>query len=133
MEGRKNVGWGFLFLGLFMAIGFFGAGVGALLLIWLGDAGFRPLVPWLLLSATLLFAVSDRIRARGPAHADRRAAARAPRAAAGAGVSRRRGDDRRDAVGGLGRAPAHRRRAGGLKPGRARGTPRAPLRCERAR
>ncbi|MCC6610683.1 MAG: hypothetical protein IT515_13545 [Burkholderiales bacterium] len=23
MEGRKNVGWGFLFLGLFMAIGFF--------------------------------------------------------------------------------------------------------------
>jgi hypothetical protein len=23
MEGRKNIGWGFLFLGLFMAIGFF--------------------------------------------------------------------------------------------------------------
>jgi len=47
----------------FVVIGLFGGGVGALLLIWLGDQGFRPLVPWLLLSATLLFAFSDRIRA----------------------------------------------------------------------
>ncbi len=37
--------------------------LGAGLLIWLGDEGFRPTVPWLLLLATLLFAGSDRIRA----------------------------------------------------------------------
>ncbi|RIK96068.1 MAG: sulfite exporter TauE/SafE family protein [Proteobacteria bacterium] len=37
--------------------------LGAGLLIWLGDEGFRPTVPWLLLAATLLFAGSDRIRA----------------------------------------------------------------------
>lgn len=37
--------------------------LGAGLLIWLGDEGFRPTVPWLLLMATLLFAGSDRIRA----------------------------------------------------------------------
>ncbi|MGB3866773.1 MAG: sulfite exporter TauE/SafE family protein [Xanthobacteraceae bacterium] len=43
-------------------IGLCGGAVGALLLIWLGDGGFRPLVPWLLLSATLMFAFSDRIR-----------------------------------------------------------------------
>lgn len=47
----------------FMLIGLAGGVVGALLLIWLGDARFRPLVPWLLLVATLLFAFSDRIRA----------------------------------------------------------------------
>ncbi len=44
-------------------IGLCGGAIGALLLIWLGDGGFRPLVPWLLLSATLMFAFSDRIRA----------------------------------------------------------------------
>lgn len=47
----------------FAIIGLFGGAFGALLLIWLGDAGFRPLVPWLLLVATLLFTFSDRIRA----------------------------------------------------------------------
>jgi uncharacterized membrane protein YfcA len=46
----------------FAAMGLVGGGVGALLLIWLGDIGFRPLVPWLLLTATLLFAFSARIR-----------------------------------------------------------------------
>lgn len=46
----------------FMLIGLAGGAIGALLLIWLGDKGFRPLVPWLLLSATLMFAFSDRIR-----------------------------------------------------------------------
>lgn len=47
----------------FGIIGLFGGIVGALLLIWLGDGGFRPMVPWLLLVATLIFAFSDRIRA----------------------------------------------------------------------
>jgi len=47
----------------FMIVGLLGGAVGAWLLIWLGDSGFRPLVPWLLLSATLMFAFSDRIRA----------------------------------------------------------------------
>ena len=46
----------------FAIIGLIGGIVGALLLIWIGDGGFRPLVPWLLLIATLLFAFSDRIR-----------------------------------------------------------------------
>ncbi|MGB3043163.1 MAG: sulfite exporter TauE/SafE family protein [Xanthobacteraceae bacterium] len=46
----------------FTLIGLAGGAIGALLLIWLGDKGFRPLVPWLLLSATLMFAFSDRIR-----------------------------------------------------------------------
>lgn len=47
----------------FAIIGLFGGVAGALLLIWLGDGGFRPLVPWLLLVATLLFAFSTQIRA----------------------------------------------------------------------
>ena len=47
----------------FSIIGLIGGGVGALLLIWLGDGGFRPLVPWLLMVATLLFAFSTQIRA----------------------------------------------------------------------
>jgi uncharacterized membrane protein YfcA len=46
----------------FALIGLFGGVVGALLLIWLGDSGFRRLVPWMLLIATLVFAFSDRIR-----------------------------------------------------------------------
>jgi uncharacterized membrane protein YfcA len=46
----------------FSIIGLIGGGIGALLLIWLGDGGFRPLVPWLLLVATLLFAFSTNIR-----------------------------------------------------------------------
>jgi uncharacterized membrane protein YfcA len=46
----------------FAAIGLVGGGVGAFLLIWLGDGGFRPLVPWLLLLATLLFAFGAQIR-----------------------------------------------------------------------
>ena len=47
----------------FAIIGLIGGGIGALLLIWLGDGGFRPMVPWLLLVATLLFAFSTQIRA----------------------------------------------------------------------
>ncbi len=46
----------------FMVIGLIGGGVGALLLIWLGDGGFHPMVPWLLLVATLMFAFSRQIR-----------------------------------------------------------------------
>ena len=47
----------------FAIIGLVGGGIGAILLIWLGDIGFRPLVPWLLLMATLLFAFSGQLRA----------------------------------------------------------------------
>ena len=47
----------------FAIIGLVGGAIGAWLLIWLGDLGFRPLVPWLLLMATLMFAFSDEIRA----------------------------------------------------------------------
>ncbi|MBQ8103553.1 MULTISPECIES: sulfite exporter TauE/SafE family protein [unclassified Afipia] len=46
----------------FAIIGLIGGAAGALLLIWIGDGGFRPLVPWLLLLATLLFALSSQIR-----------------------------------------------------------------------
>ncbi len=46
----------------FAVIGILGAVAGAWLLIWLGDSGFRPLVPWLLLVATLMFAFSTQIR-----------------------------------------------------------------------
>jgi uncharacterized membrane protein YfcA len=38
-----------------------GAAFGAWLLISIGDAGFRPTVPWLLLFATVLFALAPRI------------------------------------------------------------------------
>lgn len=54
-------------------IGVVGGIAGAYLLIWLGDAGFRPMVPWLLLMATLLFAFSARIRSAIAAHIDGRA------------------------------------------------------------
>lgn len=47
----------------FAVIGATGGMIGAYLLIHIGDAGFRPLVPWLLLLATVLFALSGRIRA----------------------------------------------------------------------
>jgi uncharacterized membrane protein YfcA len=47
--------------------------LGAGLLIWLGDEGFRPTVPWLLLAATVLFAGSDRIRAVAEPWADAKA------------------------------------------------------------
>ncbi len=46
----------------FSIIGAVGGFAGGLLLIGLGDAGFRPLVPWLLLLATVLFALSGKIR-----------------------------------------------------------------------
>lgn len=44
-----------------LVLGTIGAALGAWLLIAIGDAGFRPTVPWLLLAATLLFACSARI------------------------------------------------------------------------
>jgi uncharacterized protein len=47
----------------FMLIGIVGGVAGAWLLIAIGDARFRPLVPWLLGSATLLFALSVPLRA----------------------------------------------------------------------
>lgn len=48
---------------VFGVLAIVGGVLGALLLIWLGDDGFRPLVPWLLLVASLLFGFSNRIRA----------------------------------------------------------------------
>jgi uncharacterized protein len=50
-------------IALFSGLGLAGGGVGAYLLIVLGDAGFRPLVPWLLLIATLTYIFSNRLRA----------------------------------------------------------------------
>jgi uncharacterized membrane protein YfcA len=47
----------------FAAIGIAGGIAGAWLLIAMGDARFRPLVPWLLGGATLVFALSGTIRA----------------------------------------------------------------------
>jgi|SRR5689334_559294 uncharacterized membrane protein YfcA len=47
----------------FVVLGLFGGIAGGYLLIRIGDAGFRPLVPWLLGIATLTFAFSGRIRA----------------------------------------------------------------------
>ncbi len=46
----------------FALIGIAGGVAGALLLIGIGDEGFRPLVPWLLASATLIFAFSGKIK-----------------------------------------------------------------------
>ena len=45
----------------FLLLGAIGAAVGAWLLIAIGDEGFRPTVPWLLLVATVLFALSAQI------------------------------------------------------------------------
>jgi uncharacterized membrane protein YfcA len=47
----------------FALIGIAGGVVGALLVIGIGDAGFRPTVPWLLAGATLVFAFSGKIKA----------------------------------------------------------------------
>jgi uncharacterized protein len=46
----------------FALIGAIGGICGASLLIAMGDKGFRPLVPWLIGGATLLFALSPKIR-----------------------------------------------------------------------
>jgi uncharacterized protein len=45
----------------FLTIGLAGGALGAWLVLWLGDARFRALVPWLLLVATLLFALGPSI------------------------------------------------------------------------
>lgn len=45
----------------FLLLGAIGAALGAWLLIAIGDKGFRPTVPWLLLAATVLFAFSVQI------------------------------------------------------------------------
>lgn len=60
-----------------LVLGMIGAAAGAWLLITIGDEGFRPTVPWLLLAATVLFAASARInRAIAPLAASSTAAAR---------------------------------------------------------
>jgi uncharacterized membrane protein YfcA len=61
----------------FLALGTLGAAFGAWLLIAIGDDGFRPTVPWLLLVATVLFALSAQInRLIAPLAASSTAAAR---------------------------------------------------------
>jgi uncharacterized protein len=45
----------------FLVLGFIGGAIGAWLVLWLGDARFRACVPWLLLSATVLFALGPRL------------------------------------------------------------------------
>ncbi len=44
-----------------LVLGAIGGAVGAWLLIVIGDEGFRPTVPWLLLAATVMFAASAQI------------------------------------------------------------------------
>lgn len=46
----------------FALVGIAGGVIGALLLIGIGDEGFRPTVPWLLALATLIFALSGWIK-----------------------------------------------------------------------
>jgi uncharacterized membrane protein YfcA len=46
----------------FALVGIAGGVIGGLLVIGIGDAGFRPTVPWLLAGATLVFAFSGRIK-----------------------------------------------------------------------
>lgn len=53
----------------FVGIGIVGGAIGSLILITIGDEGFRPLVPWLMGTATLLFAFSARITAFASRHA----------------------------------------------------------------
>jgi uncharacterized membrane protein YfcA len=59
----------------YVLIGVVGGIIGALLLIAIGDEGFRPLVPWLLAVATLTFALSGRIGAIRDRLATRRSGA----------------------------------------------------------
>ena len=47
---------------IFAGLGAAGGIAGALLLMRLGDVGFRPFLPWLLLFATCLFAISGHLR-----------------------------------------------------------------------
>jgi uncharacterized membrane protein YfcA len=62
----------------FLVLGTVGAALGAWLLIVIGDTGFRPTVPWLLLAATVLFALSAQInRLIAPLAASSTAGARA--------------------------------------------------------
>jgi uncharacterized membrane protein YfcA len=51
----------------FAVLGIVGGIIGAVILVAIGDEGFRPLVPWLLGVATFLFAFSPQIRALGQA------------------------------------------------------------------
>lgn len=49
---------------IFALIAVVGGATGALMLVSMSDARFRPLVPWLLMAATLMFAFSPQIKAR---------------------------------------------------------------------
>ncbi|WP_018138303.1 MULTISPECIES: sulfite exporter TauE/SafE family protein [unclassified Thioalkalivibrio] len=68
-------------LALFLIVGVLGGALGAALLLLTGDARFRAFIPWLLLLATLLFALGPWLQRRA-AHAAHPALARV----AGAGL-----------------------------------------------
>jgi uncharacterized membrane protein YfcA len=51
-------------IGRLVAVSLLGGARGAALLLWTPDATFRRVVPWLLLVATLLFALAPRLAAR---------------------------------------------------------------------
>ncbi|WP_018994673.1 sulfite exporter TauE/SafE family protein [Thioalkalivibrio sp. ALJ2] len=72
---------GMRLLALFLVVGALGGALGAALLLLTGDARFRAFIPWLLLLATLLFALGPWLQRRA-AHAARPALARV----AGAGL-----------------------------------------------
>jgi len=122
MQGKRNVAWGFVFLGLFMAAGFF---LGYMHDIapqkeqWIAQYAsgthfeirvahaHGALFGLINVAVGLALSAADSAdsgaldlvaRARRSPDADRRAAARAVRGAAAAGLSRRRSDDRRNAV-----------------------------------
>lgn len=55
---------GMRLMALFLAVGVLGGALGAALLLLTGDARFRALIPWLLLLATLLFALGPWLQRR---------------------------------------------------------------------
>lgn len=58
---RKHLAGARHLLVSFLIVGVLGGAFGAWLVLWLGDARFRACVPWLLLVATVLFAVGPRL------------------------------------------------------------------------
>jgi uncharacterized membrane protein YfcA len=69
VQGQLAGAWGFRkplrgsekLTGLLALPSLFGAILGAFLLLWMSERSFKLLVPWLILGATLLFLLSDRL------------------------------------------------------------------------
>jgi uncharacterized protein len=72
---RRHIGGARHLLVSFLIVGVLGGAFGAWLVLWLGDARFRACIPWLLLVATLLFAVGPwlvRLMKKADIHHERR-------------------------------------------------------------